>query len=213
MNKKTLISFTLVLLVLGFLLGMQFKTQQRLINSLAYQDARDLITIYNNMREKLGDLNKTANELKQSQSDMELEVAQGVELIELTNKEISQLRIINGEVAVEGPGISITITRDAPLLHYDLIDLINELWVSGAEAIAINDHRVTATTHIKQAGLNEITINNETLLFPYTIKAIGDPHTLEKGLTFTGGLIENWTGFYGIYPSIAKKDRLSIPPG
>ncbi len=211
MNKAT-ISFTLVLVIFGMLLSMQFKTQQQIINSLAYQDARDLITIYHSMRDKMEDLSLTTDELRQRKSKLAVQASREVELIELTEEQINQLKVINGEVSVAGPGITVVITRDAPLLHYDLIDLVNELWVSGAEAIAINEHRITSTTFIQQVGPDKMLINNEVLLFPFVIKAIGDPHTLDKGLTFTGGLIENWRNFYGIYPSITRRDKITIHP-
>lgn len=209
--NKTKLSFTIVLLILGIVISMQFKTQQQLINSLAYQDPRDLITIYHTMKAKEEELADTLQELRQRRNDLASQVIRGEELINQTQKEIEQLKILSGEVPVSGPGITVTITRDAPLLHYDLIDLVNELWATGAEAIAINDHRVTINTHIQQYSPDEILINNESLLFPVVVKAIGDPHTLEKGLTFTGGLVENWRILYGIYPSITARDRITIP--
>ncbi len=210
MNKKIL-PFTIVLIFLGIVVSMQFKAHQQLLNSLAYQDARDLITIYHSMKEKQNELLETVQELRSKRNTMAIEAARGIELIEHTEEEIEQLQIINGKLPVTGPGITVTITRDAPLLHYDLVDLINELWVSGAEAIAINDQRVTLETHIQQFAPDEIYVNGEKLLFPCIIKAIGDPHTLETGLTFSGGLIDNWRILYGIYPSITTRENISIP--
>ncbi|KUO53401.1 MAG: hypothetical protein APF76_09170 [Desulfitibacter sp. BRH_c19] len=209
--NKSIISFTIVLLVLGIFISMQFKTQQQLINSLAYQDARDLITLYNTMKEKQDDLSITVQELRQRKSTIEYETARGIERIDNTEQEIEQLQMLNGELPVNGPGITVTITGDAPLLHYDLVDLVNELWATGAEAIAINDHRITVNTYIQPYSSDEIFVNDEKLLFPCIIKAIGDPHTLEKGLTFTGGLVENWSILYGIYPSITPRDNIAIP--
>jgi uncharacterized protein YlxW (UPF0749 family) len=210
MNKK-IITITCVLFILGIILSMQFKTQQQLLNTLEYQDARDLITIYHSMKEKQEELLLTVQELRNRKLTMAEETTKGMELIKHTEEEIKQLQVINGELAISGPGITVTITRDAPLLHYDLLDLINELWSSGAEAIAINDHRITLNTYIQQFAPDEILINNEKLLFPCVVKAIGDPNTLEKGLTFSGGLIDNWKILYGIYPSITTRESIEIP--
>ncbi|MEW6622744.1 MAG: DUF881 domain-containing protein [Bacillota bacterium] len=209
--NRTMVSLAIVFMVLGLLLSMQFKTQQKLLNSLAYQDARDLITIYHTMKEKLDDLTATADELRLTKATLAVRSEEGEQLINHTRQEIEQLQILNGEVAVTGKGITVTITRDSPVLHYDLVDLVNELWATGAEAIAINDHRITATTSIQQYGPDEIFVNQEKLLFPYVIKAIGDPQTLEKGLTFPGGLVENWRILYGIYPSITLRESINIP--
>ncbi|MHB1128206.1 MAG: DUF881 domain-containing protein, partial [Bacillota bacterium] len=92
-------------------------------------------------------------------------------------------------------------------------DIVNELWASGAEAVAINDQRVTVNTSISEGEANNtffITINSEKLLYPAVVKAIGDPPTLEKSLTFDGGLIDNLNTLQ-IFPQIVQKKELLIP--
>ena len=54
------------------------------------------------------------------------------------------MRLINGGLAATGPGITVTIDGDTPVLAMNLVDLVNELWASGAEAISINGHRMMA---------------------------------------------------------------------
>lgn len=98
-----------------------------------------------------------------------------------------------GSVRVTGPGVVIVVddsrTRqgtDAEVVDQDLRQLVNGLWTAGAEAIAINGHRLSARTAIRGAG-NAITVDYASLTRPYTVEAIGDPATLAARLTETDG--------------------------
>jgi uncharacterized protein YlxW (UPF0749 family) len=99
--------------------------------------------------------------------------------------ELTALEPVTGATAVKGPGLSI-IVDDAPadsadsrdqVLDIDLQILVNGLWESGAEAVAINGHRLSNLTAIRGAG-DAITVDYRSLTRPYQIQAIGDPRTL-----------------------------------
>jgi len=60
----------------------------------------------------------------------------------------------------------------------DLQLVTNALWASGAEAIAINDQRLTATSTIRKAG-GAILVDFRPVTSPYEIRAIG-PRDLGK---------------------------------
>src|SRR5690606_14290788 len=54
----------------------------------------------------------------------------------------------------------------------------NGLWAAGAEAIAINGHRLTTLTAIRSAG-PAILVDLAPLVAPYRIEAVGDVRTLQ----------------------------------
>jgi uncharacterized protein YlxW (UPF0749 family) len=91
-----------------------------------------------------------------------------------------------GNVAVTGPGVLIVVddspsaTADARdrVLDIDLQVLANGLWQAGAEAIAINGHRLSTLTAIRSAG-DAITVDYRSLTRPYRVEAIGDVRTLQ----------------------------------
>jgi len=98
---------------------------------------------------------------------------------------IGSLEPVVGTVPVTGPGLVIVID-DAPsasadardrVLDLDLQVLANGLWTAGAEAVAINGHRLSALTAIRSAG-DAITVDYRSLTRPYRVEAIGDPRTL-----------------------------------
>lgn len=102
------------------------------------------------------------------------------------------LSMAAGTVSVTGPGLLITIT-DAPqagskgmVIDQDLRQVVNGLWSSGAEAIAINGHRITSRTAIRQAG-SAITVNYRSLSAPYRIEAIGDQRDLPARFSSSAG--------------------------
>ncbi len=103
---------------------------------------------------------------------------------------IERLEPIVGAVAVSGPGITITVddgpqgedNSSARVYDTDLQILANGLWQSGAEAVAINGHRLSALTAIRGAG-EAITVDYRSLTRPYVVAAIGDSRTLEARFT------------------------------
>ena len=111
-----------------------------------------------------------------------------------TQSALQQLRLAAGDVPVVGPGVVIVVD-DAPIsrddklnrvLDRDLQFLVNGLWKAGAEAVAINGHRLSALTAIRSAG-DAITVDYRSLTRPYRIEAIGDPRSLAAQLSNTSG--------------------------
>ncbi|HUS15867.1 MAG TPA: DUF881 domain-containing protein [Chloroflexia bacterium] len=108
--------------------------------------------------------------------------------------EIANDRIAAGLVPLEGPGV-IAIFQDSTavsipsnedpahyILHdYNIRDILNTLWASGAEAISLNGERILATTSIYCVGPTVIA-NATRLSPPYEVHAIGNPDALEAGL-------------------------------
>jgi len=103
--------------------------------------------------------------------------------------QIDQLGPAVGLGPVTGPGVVIVVD-DAPttaedardqVLDLDLQVLANGLWASGAEAVSINGHRLSALTAIRGAG-DAITVDYRSLTRPYRVEAVGDPRTLQSRL-------------------------------
>jgi uncharacterized protein YlxW (UPF0749 family) len=105
-------------------------------------------------------------------------------------RELMMLGPQTGAVAVTGPGVVIVVDDAAGpadpekvgdrVLDLDLQILANGLWRAGAEAVAINGHRLSARTAIRNAG-DAITVDYRSLIRPYRVEAIGDPRTLPAG--------------------------------
>ncbi|MGA8994579.1 MAG: DUF881 domain-containing protein [Nocardioidaceae bacterium] len=107
--------------------------------------------------------------------------------------QVRRLQVAAGTVRTRGPGIRVVVD-DAPggtsvkqqVQAPDLQKLVNGLWQVGAEAIAVNGQRLTATSAIRDAA-GAITVNFRSLRGPYTVSAIGDPDTMAADLLDTDG--------------------------
>jgi len=221
------VPMTVVFLAFGLLMAAQYYTHSE-GGSLANESTANLAMII-----KSGNDNKQALEaelaaLKAELAESQALVEKGESLYATMSSRIDNLSIAIGDIPVEGSGLVITVTGDSNLMYYDLIDITNELFVSGAEAVSINDIRFTSHTQIaEQARFNEvfdeetqtynsvthyvITVDGEELRYPIIIKAVGDPQTLAKGLEYPGGIIDSLNTLYSVYPTIKPMERLEIP--
>lgn len=207
------ISITVVFLCLGLMLSLQFQAQQSISGDLAMQRTENLIAMVRDLSEKrqklameIFDLNMRLSSQMESSRDEE-------QLIKSMKAELEELNVVTGRTSVEGSGLTITIEQYMPILYIDIINLINELWAAGAEAIAINEHRITGNTPIYYAEDDHsmfITVNNMKVEYPVIIKAIGNSNNLEKGLTIPGGIMDN-LALFRAFPQLEKGEALVLP--
>lgn len=209
--KKWQIPVFITFLFLGFLLSVQFRTQQIYLSDLSLQKTDDLVMILKKLHDKRAELTKELSELENQQQTFTEDANAGEALIKGLRQDYQKQEMALGLVPVEGPGITVTITADSSVVYLDLVDIINELWASQAEAIAVNDVRVTPWTYIFWNKQNlSLVINGEEIAFPCTIKAIGNPDQLESGLRLLGGVLDH-LAVYKIYPIIKRQQNLEIP--
>jgi uncharacterized protein YlxW (UPF0749 family) len=134
---------------------------------------------------------------------------------------LMQLAVSTGADAASGPGVSVRVD-DAPgvsgqggrgrVLDTDLQTLVNGLWQAGAEAIAIDGHRLTSLSAIRGAG-QAITVGYSSLTPPYDITALGDPDTLPAAFLETSAG-QSWLDLQtnlGLRFAMTSKDALTVP--
>ncbi len=100
---------------------------------------------------------------------------------------MERLAVVTGYGAVRGPGVRVVVD-DAPngdpsqmVRDEDLALLVGGLWRAGAEAIAINNQRLTVLSAISNTG-PAVHVNTRPVNAPYTVSAIGNPLTLQADL-------------------------------
>jgi len=134
-------------------------------------------TKYEEAEQKLTETKEKLNEYKQkSENDQETR--------ELLEKELEEANLLLGQTEVIGEGVVVTLedNEEAEIDIYDLLHLLNELKLAGAEAISINEIRVVNTTDLALIQDTFISLDGNRINSPYTVKAIGDPVKLESGL-------------------------------
>ncbi|MGW6056174.1 DUF881 domain-containing protein [Streptomyces sp. NPDC055189] len=111
-----------------------------------------------------------------------------------------------------GPRESAGFSDTGRVRDRDMQRVVNGLWQSGAEAIAINDQRLTALSAIRAAG-DAILVDNKPLVPPYTVLAVGDGQRLSTRFQnsrdgqYLHALQEN----FGVRTSISAHDDVRLP--
>lgn len=123
-----------------------------------------------------------------------------------------------GYTAVHGPGVRAVLdnaadgSEDGVVRDEDLATLVDGLWAAGAEAIAINGIRLTATTGIRTAG-SAILVHDRALRPPYTVLAVGNVNVLQSRFVETGSGVA-FLGIrsrYGFVFTMDNDKRLRLP--
>ncbi len=143
--------------------------------------------------------------------------------------QIKQLEVGAAAVPLKGPGLTLTID-DAPSVDADanagsrpssgfqegrvtsgdLQIIVNGLWGAGAEAIAINGHRLSSTAAIRFAG-QAIIVDFRPLARPYVITALGDPQGMQQIFepSFAGVYLDQLTQEFQIRSSLSRPPTTS----
>ena len=207
---------------LGFLLTYQFKllnTKDELTNSYENSDILQEVESLKKEKEELEEANATLNEEIKALEDKA--TSEG-ELEAEIKKKLDNARMQLGLVDVKGPGIIIILTPKTSIFgtntsdsvrtitEDELVYLVNTLWYSRAEAISINDIRITPQTGIKNAG-SSISIGSAGRVDPSSeivIKVIGDKSKLNVGVSYGGsletGALKNYTN------DVKSSDEITI---
>ena len=192
--KKWVISITCACLVLGLLLSLQIRLQNSV--TLASTDDKNdvLISLVKNNEAEIADYETTLADLRKQYEEMTAKSSNKTEVQDLQS-ELSDLQARAGLTAVEGPGITVTLDDNTVglasspqndsnnyIIHYPyILRIVNDLKSGGAEAISVNDQRLTTTSEIRCVG-NNILVNTTRLAPPFEIRAIGDVLSLEDAI-------------------------------
>jgi uncharacterized protein YlxW (UPF0749 family) len=144
---------------------------------------------------------------------------------------VRALELAAGTAAVVGPGVRLTIDdapagsdgETAPRLRggtpavsrvndRDLQSVVNGLWAAGAEAIAVNEVRLSSRAAIRSAG-EAVLVDFRPLSPPYVVTAVGRPADLEVGFVDSraGRGLQALAQLTGITWSLEREDELRLP--
>lgn len=187
--------------VLSLVMCMQFKiVRQTDIASIETMRTDELKSELANLKQLYKEAGEQYQE-KKSRLDEYIEKEQSEEEAEkLIEKELEQANMYLGKTDVKGEGIKIIVKNiDEEIIRNenirqiddeDLLRIVDYLKLAGAEAISINGERITNMTEIVYINNSVIFINQQRILAPYEIKAIGNPTNLESTLLGNGGYVE-----------------------
>ena len=213
-----IVTIGLLCFVLMAVMFMQFKlVNETDITSIETMRKSELTTELASWKQKYEETNdkyeETENKLKEYRSSQQ----SSEESQKLLEDELAQINMILGKTNVEGEGIIITLkdvteekaTDVSKIKADDLLTIVNSLKLAGAEAISINDQRIINTTDIVYINDSFIKVNQQRILAPYVIKAIGNQTYMESALVGSGGYIDELKQL-GHEVSIEKNSKVTI---
>ena len=218
--KKGKITLTIVIgiacIALTTVMFMQFKmVNQTDIDELEVMREEELRTELaewkNKYEEAENQYNSQLAKLKEYNQKEESET----ETAELGQKELDEVNLLLGKTDVEGQGIIITLKENSDaesgIITSDNLNMIvNNLKEAGAEAISINEQRIVNMSDIVTVNDVIIRVNQQRILTPYIIKAIGNQSYLERAMSGNGSEADKLQKL-GHDIKIEKDNKVQIP--
>ncbi|OZV12408.1 hypothetical protein CIW83_09990 [Tissierella sp. P1] len=221
-NNNPRVILTLFSIIIGIFIATQIKMKLETYAPVTLKSLQatkaEIISINN----EISELNKL---IKMKEEELELleNIAKGDDnIIDILLEQIKYNKIHSGRTDLKGPGVVITMydnpeetvvgfdINDDVIHDVDILNIINDLRIAGAEAISINGEMVLATSEIKCGGPT-IRINGRSSATPFVIKAIGDPKLLYAAVNAPGTYGDILKNVYqiGFEPEI--QDSITIP--
>lgn len=186
----------------------------------AEQDRAALIQRVSQVRDSIARTQAATDDLRRDMAALQGAATVRGEREEVLTSRLADERVLTGSVPVSGPGLRLVVD-DAPdpgrrgeglVLDTDLQVLVNGLWESGAEAIAINGNRLGPLSAIRVAG-EAITVNYRSLSAPYTVEAIGDPASMQARFidTAAGQAWLDLQNNYGLRFEPSEREEMTLP--
>lgn len=208
--------------IIGLLIANQMKLNLELITPVTVKSILSAKNELSTTKLELTELEKLVEQKSLELRALENIVTGEENIIDILESDLKLNKIKAGYTKLEGPGIEIimfdnllldnnVISYNDDIIHdVDILNIINDLKIAGAEAISINDERITSASEIKCGG-PIIRVNDRSLGAPFSIKAIGDPKVLMAAVNAPGTYGETLKTIYGIGLEPYIVDKLVIP--
>lgn len=219
---------SLVCLVLGFMIAFSYHlTQienQKEKPKLSDKQYEKTLALRDQLIAQEETNRKLQKELNQKQDEVlknEKNLAKGAQVFQNLAEDAEKYRMFLGKVKVKGSGVKVTLTDGAYdpkedninnyLVHeHHVFKVVNELYISGADAVAINGQRLTSHSYIVCNG-PVITVDGIQHPAPFIITAIGDPDVLDSALNLTGGVKDQLVNDNIVF-TIEKENDITLNP-
>lgn len=184
-RSRSQLAISAVAFILGFLVVAQLRVQQA-APALAGVSAQDLTVLVANLNTANDRLRTEIATLDDDLAELRGNQARGDTSLDELRRDLQGVRAFAGLEAVTGPGVAVTV--GGQISAQAVQDLLNELRIAGAEAVAVEDVRIVPGIVVSGAP-GGLSVDGTPLDDPFEIRAIGAPETLTGSLTRSGGIV------------------------
>ena len=202
------LSLFVVALIIGLLLVGQLRSQARPIE-LSNLSAQELSALIETLQAGNVELGDGLDELRAQIRDYERAAVEGQSDIAISEEALLGISAFGGLAGVEGQGIRISAEGSFDPIAVN--DLINELRNAGAEAIAVDEIRITMRS-VAVLGTSAIEIDGVAIGPSFEIRAVGSPDGLQAAIERPGGILSLYEQSIDARFTVSQVDRLVVPP-
>lgn len=200
--------FFLMLLAVGAAATTTVKVQSS--DPLASLSEDQLVTLLGELQLREDELREERRELQDQLTNLSQAVDAKEAAAEASQKARWSAEVAAGVVPVSGPGVLLRVDEPSqPFPVSVFVTTLAELRNAGAEAIEVNNVRVTGRTWFGLSDTGGFVVDGQQINAPYVWRAIGDPDTLAMGLEIRGGAASQQRG-YGSLVDVQKLPNVEI---
>jgi uncharacterized protein YlxW (UPF0749 family) len=201
------LSLFAVAILIGVLLVGQLRSQARPLE-LSSLTAQELSTLIETLSARNVELTDALTDLREQVREYERAEVEGQSDLATTEEVLLGISAFGGLIPVEGQGIE--IAAEGSFDPIAINDLVHELRNAGAEAIAIDEIRITARS-VAVLGTSAIEIDGVAIGPSFTIRAIGSPDGLRAAIERPGGILRLFEQSIDARFTLTQVDRLVLP--
>jgi uncharacterized protein YlxW (UPF0749 family) len=206
-GRASQLSLSVVAMLIGLLLVGQLRSQAR-PTEITSLSAQDLSTLIETLSDRNRELRASLADAREQLREYRVAEAQGQSALDVSTEDLRRIVAFGGLGSVEGQGIVVSVDGDLDAIAVN--DLVNELRNAGAEAIAVNQIRITARSVCVQAA-DSLAIDGTDVARAFTIRAVGDPQGLLAALQRPGGIISQLKLFVNATIDISQSEQVILP--
>lgn len=207
-----------IYIILGIFLGMYIKVDKKFVEPLTIESLKKNNKKIRELREEIISLQKENSDFREKYEEFQELSRSDEDFMAFLERELTKYKMLLGLCDVKGPGIQIIMyekesanrPKNSDVIHdSDLLNIINDLRIAGAEAITLNGQRVTDRTEIRCGG-PIVRVNGVSKGSPFIIRAIGDKEKMYAGLTAPDSFAKIISTLNPIEVQVLKKDEILI---
>jgi uncharacterized protein YlxW (UPF0749 family) len=217
------VTLGLALLVLGFVVVAQLQSDGP--RALYASDERGpLVQTAIGLQTQQDALKAQILDLRTQISNLETKGQGSVAAATDIGQRLQDARLAAGLIGLQGPGVVLQLRdsqqtvlpgdnpNDYLVSAGDVRIVVEQLWLAGAEGVAVNGERITTGTAILDIG-GTVLVNSAYLAPPYQVSAIGPADLLDR-LSASAGFrtfIQNRAQAFGIQIDYAEPAEVDLP--
>lgn len=193
--------------LLGFALAVQL--QQNDEESLTTMRESELVSLLDQTTRQADELQDQVTSLERTRQELQSGSTSREAALEAATRSAAAQGILSGRLPAQGPGIVLTVNDpQGSVSALTLLNILEELRNAGAEAIQLNDLRLTASSYV--LGTDDgVEVDGTPLQPPYRWVAVGEADTIATALSIPGGALAK-VQIDGGTSSVRQQDQVEV---